>query len=186
MVFETMDPLYSLFLDRLQKVRNHLQNTFGFQYMTDVLSDTEPRYAIVFPEEVYADHALRGAIQCYTNLVFADYDLTMVYPQYKDSETFEVDRCGSRFRTVIYDHILEFGVSLRMEPIREGLARYIPKIPTWSILTVHYDDFYADLNTTIQFYASESWAVLDSEDKDVRKAARSAEILQKMQGWLSP
>ena len=87
---------------------------------------------------------------------------------------------------MIYDYILEFGVSLRMEPLREGLARHIPKIPTWSILNVPYEDFYADLNTTLRFYASESWAVLDSEDKDACKAARSSEILQKMQGWLRP
>lgn len=179
-----MDSFVSLFQERIQKVRNSLQNTFGFQYLSDQLSDTEPRYAIVFPTEVYANNELREAIKRYTCCVFARHSLEMVEMNFKDSEQYEVDRCGSRFRTQFYDNILEFVVTIRLEPLRSGIGGLIPNIPSWSILTVDYDDFYTKLNSNIRFYTTENWAVLDSEDKDVYKARRSEEVLQKLQKWL--
>ncbi len=182
LIFNRMDSLVSLFHERIQKVRNNLQNTFGFQFLTEQLSDSEPRYAIVFPEEVYANDELRQAIKRYTCCVFACHSLEMVEMKFKDSEQYEVDRCGSRFRTHFYDNILEFVVTIRLEPLHYGIGA--PKIPTWSILTVDYDDFYAELASSIRFHTTENWAVLDSEDKDSHKARRSEQVLQKLQKWL--
>lgn len=180
-----MESLRSLFADRIEAARNNIKNTLGFQPVTEALDDVEPCYAIVFPKEVYANTEQRDIVKRYVSRVFADHGLDTVQMHYKDNEAYDVDHYGSRYRTLHFDNILEFVVTVRLEPIREGIGHHIPNLPTWSILSVNYNDFRAELESNIGFYGKEFWAVLNSEDKEVHKAQRSEKVLQMLKNCLN-
>ncbi len=177
-----MASLRDLFLERIQKVRTDLQSSLGFQPLFGgMLDDVRPFMAIQFPASIYSNKDIRISLQYYVMRIFADNGLDCQGGTYKDSESYAIAYCGSRCTTLILHQVWEFYVGIRLEPVREGIGRHIPKVPTWSVLEVSYDDVKPEEKKYIGYYTYEYKAVLNSENKEEAKVSMEADILVQMQ-----
>lgn len=177
-----MTSLRSFFLERVQNVRADLQSSLGFQPLfQDILDDARPLMAIQFPTSIYSNTNLRESLTRYIIRILADNDLDCQGGAYKDKEQYFVAHYGSRYTTLILHTVWEFYVGIRLESMREGIARHIPKIPTWSVVEVRYDAIKNNTQKYIAYHTYEYKAVLDSEDKEKIRKVMETDIVTYIQ-----
>lgn len=160
-----MSTMQVLFNQCVNKARDAVKASLGFQPLHDVfVDDIYPRMVAIMPKAVFENEHYRDILQTQLIIAFGMNDLYCENFIFKKQESYDVDWCGSRHKILCMNYILEFMVGVRLT---NSYANYkCPKLPSWSILEVSYDEIKPESQTYIGYHTYEYRAVLDTEDKD--------------------
>ncbi len=178
-----MASLQDFFCKRVQQAKNAIQKIFGFQPLyDDFVDDTSPRIVAILPKSIFEDEAQRSILEREVKILFSEHELIIENCEYYEEKSYNVNWCGSRHNTLHMHYILEFVISVNLQPQRNIQKEYIcsSKLPKWSILEVDYDTIKPESQKFLRYSSYEYMAVLDTDNKDQILEEMKASIVKQI------